>query len=478
MTTRARAFVLVGLMGFVVQLAVLAWLTHAGWRVPAATLCAVEAALVHNFWWHERWTWRDRAAGSSVLSRLVRFHAASGVVSLVTNVALTSILVRTAHLMPVVANVIAVAAAAVANYLAADRWVFGRAAAGVAAACVVITSARASAAPAPAALDAWNAYVARAEAGADGRPASEACAPDGPPAGGTEPVPGATIHRWTGCVVAHGITVPALVDRLVYAGPPPQDDVLAARVMLRDGDRLRVYLKVMRRAIVTVAYDTEHDVQFRRTSPTLATSRSVSTRIAQSDGGDHGFLWRLNSYWTYRQQGADVRIDLVSLSLSRDVPLLARPVAGPIIAAVARESVARTLEAVRRFAETGGRPQPDALTGAYEAPGEPGAPGAPAGPGASTETPAASRAARMPAARLADPGASPWTHKLSTRSAMMVPSSATRVPAVARRTACCTASPSSSTAPGSWRDRSSPRAVYRRSANPSWMTVRPAERPA
>lgn len=472
MTTRARAFVVVGLMGFVLQLAVLGGLTHAGWHVPAATMCAVEAALIHNFCWHERWTWRDRSAGSSALARLVRFHAASGMVSLATNVALTSILVHAAHVGPVFANVIAVAIASVANYLAADRWVFGRTVAGVAAACLVLASAPASAAPDRAALDAWNAYVARVEAAGDGRRATEGCGQGSSPAGDTEAVPGATIHHWAGCVVARDITVGALVDRLVFDGPPPQDDVLAARVLVRDGDRLQVYLKVTRRAIVTVVYDTVHDVQFRRASSALATSRSVATRIAQSDGGDRGFLWRLNSYWTYRQQGADVRIDLVSLSLSRDVPLLARPVAGPIIARIARESVTRTLDAVRRFAESGGRARLEAPAGPYAAPGTPAA------PGAETVTPAAFRAARMPAARLADPGASPWTQRLSTGSATMDPSSATAVPDSARRTACCTASSSPSSAPGSWRERSSPLPVYRRSAKPSWTTVRPAERPA
>jgi hypothetical protein len=112
-----------------------------------------------------------------------------------------------------------------------------------------------------------------------------------------------------------------------------------------------VYLKVARRSIVTVTYETEHDVRFDRVSAARASSRSVSTRIDELGGTDHGFLWALNSYWTYTQVEDDVRIDLRSVSLSREVPVLLRPLAGPLVNRVARESLIRTLDSVRMFLE-------------------------------------------------------------------------------------------------------------------------------
>jgi hypothetical protein len=115
-----------------------------------------------------------------------------------------------------------------------------------------------------------------------------------------------------------------------------------------------VYLRLVRRTILTVTYDTEHDVTFTRPRQDFATSRSVATRIVESaDSGssDRGFLWKLNSYWRYSQTSEGVRIELESISLSRDVPMLLRPVASPIITRVARESISRALDAVRtRFA--------------------------------------------------------------------------------------------------------------------------------
>ena len=97
---------------------------------------------------------------------------------------------------------------------------------------------------------------------------------------------------------------------------------------------------------------------FRRQSAAVATSRSVSTKIAEAGGGDRGFLWRLNWYWRYSRSGEDVRVDLESISLSRDVPWFVRSVAAPIVNRIASESMARTLTSVRRFLQ-GGHETPD-----------------------------------------------------------------------------------------------------------------------
>jgi hypothetical protein len=191
-------------------------------------------------------------------------------------------------------------------------------------------------------IAAWNAYVARN----GDRPAR----PGAAPRGDMIDIPGGTIYHSSGSILVRNSTVDRVVRALMYPGtPPPQEDVLESRVIARSGDRLRVYLKLARSAIVTVVYDTEHDVTFTRHSPGMVTSRSVASRIAESGGGDRGFLWRLNSYWRYTQVGRDVRVDLESLSLSRSVPRVARPVARPVIDRIARESLERTLISLQRF---------------------------------------------------------------------------------------------------------------------------------
>lgn len=352
MTSRLSIFLLVGVIGFVVQMLTLFALAIR-WHVPyaIATAVAVEAAVLHNFVWHERWTWKDREHNAGLAERLVRFNLGTGMTSIVGNIIGTVVGVELLHLPTLLANGLAVVATSVANYLMADRWVFAaRATAGVAA-LLLFAPGRVDAADLTTqTLTAWHRHIATVEATLPGHqfdpPVTE-------PEGHTVGVPGGTIHEWRGSIIIKDMTTTRLVHALQSRGlPPPAEDILDARVLARDGDTLRVYMKITRSAIVTVTYDTEHEVRFAQLSPSLATSRSVSTRIQEDGGSDRGFLWRLNSYWRYRQQGNDVVVDVLSESLSREVPSLARPIAGPVISRIARESMRRTLDAVERFGNT------------------------------------------------------------------------------------------------------------------------------
>src|SRR5262249_48373406 len=143
-----------------------------------------------------------------------------------------------------------------------------------------------------------------------------------------------------------------LLDRLQHPGtPPPQDDVVASQVLDRGPDRLRVAMRLVRHAIVTVSYDTEHEMTFERRTASLATAKSGATLVREVGDGDHGFLWRLNSYWRYEALEGGVRVSVESLTLSRDVPFLIKPIAGRIVPRIARESMVRTLEALKKYIE-------------------------------------------------------------------------------------------------------------------------------
>jgi putative flippase GtrA len=120
--TRFMRFNVVGAIGFVLQLAVLTTLERLGWPVLLATLVAVEAAVLHNFGWHERWTWADQPADTR-RGRLSRFHVTNGAISLVGNATITAALAA-AGVPVVVANLVAVVACAGANFAAAHFFVF------------------------------------------------------------------------------------------------------------------------------------------------------------------------------------------------------------------------------------------------------------------------------------------------------------------------------------------------------------------
>ena len=173
-------------------------------------------------------------------------------------------------------------------------------------------------------------------------------------------VPSGSIEHWRGAILVPGVTLAQVVEALRSGATlEGQPDVLESRILARDGDSMRTFLRLRRESIVTVTYATEHDVTIRRLSADRASSRSVATRIAEIEnagkpdeqekpvGHDRGFLWRLNSYWRYEQTPAGVLIEVESLTLSRGVPMLLYPIARPIINRTARESIRTTLTALR-----------------------------------------------------------------------------------------------------------------------------------
>ena len=132
MTTSFRLwmkFNTVGMFGMGVQLIVLTAL-KTGLKVGylAATVIAVETAVLHNFVWHERWTWveRTRARTAGVLDRLLRFHLANGLISIGGNVLMMWVLVSKFGVHYFLANIAAIGTCAVLNFAASDRLVFRR----------------------------------------------------------------------------------------------------------------------------------------------------------------------------------------------------------------------------------------------------------------------------------------------------------------------------------------------------------------
>ena len=373
---RWTAFNIVGAAGIAVQLATLAVLVRV-FHVPAlvATAIAVEAAVLHNFAWHQRWTWKDRPATSlrTVVARLARFHVLNGAVSMGGNLLLVALLTRALRLDPVAASAAAIVCCALLNFIASESLVF-RSTAILAIGVALGVPATVEAGPAPATVAAWTNYTSKVETRFFAAPASGGSffARDwrAQVAGGdittvrieAPAVPDGRVHHWVGAVFVPGATLDGVLARLERgAGRESEsyEDVLASRLLERSGDRFRIYMKLRRSAVITVRYNTEHQVEYRRLGARRATNRSVATKIAelsevgtprereQAPGDDHGFLWRLNAYWRYEEMDGGVMVECESVSLSRSVPFAIRPIAGPIVDRIARESLERTLRTLR-----------------------------------------------------------------------------------------------------------------------------------
>jgi len=175
-------------------------------------------------------------------------------------------------------------------------------------------------------------------------------------------LPGAALYDWRGTAFVPGATA-AEFERLMrdFAAYPQRyaPQVVSARVLARDGDHYRVLVRVRQKHIVTVVMDTVYDVDFVHVDANRGFSVSRSTRISEIDAAgtakeralsgaeEHGFLWRLNTYWDYEQRDGGLYMRIESVSLTRPIPTGLGWAIGPFVQSVPRESLAFTLKATR-----------------------------------------------------------------------------------------------------------------------------------
>ncbi|MBI3207673.1 MAG: GtrA family protein [Candidatus Solibacter usitatus] len=112
----------VGAAGVAVQLGMLR-LLHEFLHLPClpATALAVETAVLHNYWWHWKWTWSDR---SSPASSLLRFQCTTGLVSIAGNLMAMKLILQLFDVPVLTANALSICLLYAFNFLVSDRYVF------------------------------------------------------------------------------------------------------------------------------------------------------------------------------------------------------------------------------------------------------------------------------------------------------------------------------------------------------------------
>ena len=182
----------------------------------------------------------------------------------------------------------------------------------------------------------------------------------------TVEVPGGLIHHWVGTVVIPHASVTQVLgvvqdyDHLARYYSPR---VINSRLISRQGDDFQIALRMREHEVVTVVMDSEYEVKYGRLDAAHRFSFSRSTRIAEiADAGgahervvpaaeNHGYLWRLNSYWRFVDQGDGVLVQCEAISLTRDIPTGLGWAVGPFVRAIPRESLEATLAATRDAVE-------------------------------------------------------------------------------------------------------------------------------
>jgi putative flippase GtrA len=350
----------VGVGGAMVQLCTLWILQHfTSISYVFAVILAVEIALLHNFAWHEAWTWRGKPPADRWW-RFVRFEVGNGFVSIVSNVVLTYLYKEVAGLPLVAANLAAIVTAALLNFWVAQAWVFrGFILFAVllphpARAAMITTTLQ------PQTVAAWDRYIAGFDHGTirpaltvkGDKPALMDLNPNGD-------VPDGFIHHWIGAELISNATVSSVekvledYDRYTQTYSPELKLAAAKKTGPHTYDVRLITERT--EGLLHFAFDIHSKVEYRKANGEwLIESRSYLIRESDSghapftdlmpEGSDHGILWRLNSYWRLRQAGTSVYAECEVISLSR------KPLFGTSaqVKSRARESLATTLRQTGR----------------------------------------------------------------------------------------------------------------------------------
>jgi len=170
------------------------------------------------------------------------------------------------------------------------------------------------------------------------------------------------IHDWIGVVFIPGAAIGQVVSLIRdydHSARYYSPDVLESRLVSGKGNDLHVFMRLQKRKFITVVLDTEYDVHYDRIDAAHQYSISRSTRVSEiadpgtpsehalPSGHDHGFMWRLNSYWEFEQAPDGVFVQCEAISLTRDIPTGLALMIGPFVNSIPRESLQFTLDATR-----------------------------------------------------------------------------------------------------------------------------------
>ncbi len=180
--------------------------------------------------------------------------------------------------------------------------------------------------------------------------------------GGTWQVPGALLHHWRGTAFVPNATPAEMLAVLRDFSHFPKHyapEIVSARALTDDGEIAKLAVRFREQKVLTVVIDGEYKVETRLSGYDRGYSISRSSHFWQVDnpgtaqerrrteGQDDGFLWRLNSYWSFTRVHGGLQMECEAVSLTRDVPPGLGWLVTPVIADLPREELAFTLRATR-----------------------------------------------------------------------------------------------------------------------------------
>ena len=165
------------------------------------------------------------------------------------------------------------------------------------------------------------------------------------------------IHDWVGSVFIPGVTLAATLEHVrdYDHARTRHREVLDSHILSHEGNDYRVFMRLMKKKVITVVLNTEHEVHYYPIDATRWRSQSKTVKIAEVDnygkrderelppGTGHGFLWKLYTYWRFEERDGGTWMECQAISLTRDIPTGLGWLIEPIIKSLPKESLENTL---------------------------------------------------------------------------------------------------------------------------------------
>lgn len=175
-------------------------------------------------------------------------------------------------------------------------------------------------------------------------------------------VPSGMIHHWVAVVFIPGANVDQAVNVLQDYNSHQEiykPQVRQSKLIEKNGDKTKIFLQFFNTQGATVVLDANFDVTDTQFNSTEHQIVSRSTRIAELEnagkpdehelpvGKDHGYMWRLYSYWRIEQKDGGVYVQNESIALTRTISILVAWLVGPLVKSIPRNFLIHLLTQTR-----------------------------------------------------------------------------------------------------------------------------------
>ena len=173
---------------------------------------------------------------------------------------------------------------------------------------------------------------------------------------------GALLHHWRAAAFVPRATAADMLALLRdYCRLPAHyaPEIVSSRVLVDNGRTALLAIRLRQRRVFPIVLDAEYQAEAKLTGADRGYSLSRSTHIWQIDapgtpnerrrapGQEDGFLWRLNSYWSFLRKPDGLFIECEAISLTRDIPRGLGWLIAPMVRDLPRQELQFTMDATR-----------------------------------------------------------------------------------------------------------------------------------